>query len=198
MICSVLICSRGRPKRLLETIESVQWSCNNLDAIEVLVRIDDDDEVSKSVGEWDSFKEVADEVVIGPRLGGYGTLNILYTELANIAKGDWVWCLNDDATVEGKDWDLKLADVPLTGFIVQPETIINGGSTYVHCEGGPFPIVPRNSWLPDWPNGFVDPLDTKLDQLLRIGRGWSTHFLPGITVNHQRDNDEVLALHRKL
>lgn len=158
--------------------------------------MDDDDHKSLNVIEKCDGSLL--KLFIGPRLRGYATLNLLYTELAKAATGDWIWIMNDDATVEGKDWDLKLKEIPTDGWIVQPEFIQNGMSLYQKCVGGPFPLIPRDSWSKWGATTIPDPADTQLDELLRVHHNWGTKFLEGITVNHQRDNDEQLEAHRKL
>jgi hypothetical protein len=174
---------------LVETAESTDF--------EILVRMDNDDTSVVPILPPNA------RVIWGDRLKGYKTLNLIYTELAAIAKGKWLWIYNDDCYVQGVGWDTCLAEIPTEGFIVQPETDQNGGSAYTRTEGGPFPIVPNGSWA--WHDNPIerhwaigDPVDTWLDDVLRKQRWWKTAWLAGITNVHERPSDEELARHRAL
>lgn len=194
MICSVLIPSRARPERLIRTIESIQKAARTED-YEVLLRLDDDDKDTVS-RELDRRARV--RVVTGPRMRGYPDLNVFYTQLSDVARGLWVWIMNDDATVSGQGWDVLLRKVPTTGVIAQPEFHKLNRSMYPRNEGGAFPLVPNGCWKSFGWTAIQDPADSRLDELLRGQHGWTTHFLAGITVHHQRDADEALWQHRLL
>jgi hypothetical protein len=196
MLCSVLLPSRARPEGLLRAVRSLYDCAADPTSFEILVRLDDDDLMIVPVLPPNA------RVIWGDRLRGYRTLNLVYSELASVARGDWVWIFNDDCYVTGERWDEKLAGIG-DGFIVQPEIDQNGGSSYHRHEGGPFPCVPNNSWAwhadplqRHWAIG--DPVDIWLDDVLRKQRGWKTAWLPGITIVHERPSDEELAKHRAL
>lgn len=197
MICSCLIPSRGRINRLFAAIHTIRESASDASTFEILIRLDDDDQSSlKFLPTLQSFSNV--RVVIGPRHQGYLSLEtIFYTELAMIAQGAWCWFLLDDVILGGRDWDLKLAQVPTDGFIVQPEIFRLCGSTYLNSEGGNFPCAPTNSWLRFGWKRVERPVDLELDRLLRVQNGWKTHFLPGITAWHLEDDHDKLAQHRQ-
>lgn len=194
--CAVLIPSRARPDRLKKTLDSVFATVNDVANIEVILRFDDDDKATLDCLE--DFKKYPEtQIIIGPRKAGWATLNLFYEEMAAVAKSTWIWVMNDDAFFEGKDWDLKLAEVPTTGFLVQPELYQLGFSKYYDVEGGAFPVMPNLCWK-QWVEIIPDPIDIKIDELLRIQNGWQSYFLKGIGVIHERDSDEELAAHRAI
>jgi hypothetical protein len=94
-------------------------------------------------------------------------------------------------------WDRQLEAIPCA-HIVQPEMYQLGGSGYRDCEGGAFPLVPNGSWRAFGEPHLRDPIDTWLDLILHRRGGWTTRFLRGVAVVHERDRDDVLAEHRRL
>lgn len=200
-ICAILIPSRARPARLWKTIHSVR-ATSAPGAAEILVRFDDDDLASRAIVR---DLEAADvRVLVGPRKRGYPSLSEFYTDLADVAVSPWIWVMNDDACIGGDahrkhtGWDGQLAALPTEGFIVQPEIYQWGHSRYPFCEGGAFPAVPNRAWQRFGMSAIGSPIDTWLDELLRVTHGWKTRFLRDVEVIHDRDTDAVLAEHRKL
>lgn len=206
-LCSVLIPSRARPDRLRKTIRSI-WETSDAGRVEILVRFDSDDELSLGI-----VTELARDgvrVVVGPRGRGYLTLAVYYEELARIAAGAWIWVMNDDAHIMGHDgrwppcdlaaargWDARLAEIPLV-HIVQPEMYKLGGSGYLHCDGGAFPLVPNGAWRSFGEPHLCEPIDTWLDVILHQRGNWQTRFLKGVAVVHDRDTADVLEEHRRI
>jgi hypothetical protein len=196
-LCSVLIPSRARPEQLKETIASIRDAAQDADAYEILVRIDDDDAASAGLPEdlriYGNVK-----VMVGSRCEGYASLNkVFYRELEEIASGSWCWIMNDDAVVIGEDWDSKLAAVPLTGYIVQPEIEQLNASVYEHNECTGFPCYPRKCWKQLGMLEYPNPCDSTLPPFL-FERGWKTWFLSGITVHHRRASEADQERHRKM
>lgn len=197
MICSCLIPSRGRINRLFAAIHTINESASDIRNFEILLRLDEDDESSlKFVATLKQFPNV--KVFVGSRKQGWASVESFYDELALHAIGRWHWFLLDDMIMGGRGWEQKLAMVPMTGFIVQPEISRLGGSTYKQWEGSNFPCVPAHIWLRTGWKNIERPIDTGIDQLLRVKNGWQTHFLPGITCWHLEDEPEQLEKHRKL
>lgn len=195
MICAILIPSRSRPERLLKTLKSIFETVADKNNIEVLLRFDDDDK--ETLSRIEEFRNDRTRTFIGKRGEGWSGLNTFYTEMAAYTEAKWLWIMNDDAYITGYGWDEILKEIPTTGFLVQPELYQLGFSKYYDVEGGAFPVIPHHSWEPHW-EGFIDPIDIRIDELLRIQLGWKSHFLKGIGVIHERDDDEALAEHRKL
>lgn len=194
--CAILIPSRARPDRLHKTLKSIFATAENIDNIEVILRFDLDDE--SSLTRIEEFKQYPQtQILIGERNKGWASLNLLYEEMAAAAKSSWIWIMNDDAFFDGNGWDTQLAQIPTTGFIVQPELYQLGFSKYYNVEAGAFPVIPNLCWK-QWVEIIPDPIDIKVDELLRIEHGWQSKFLTGIGVIHERDTDEELMQHRTM
>lgn len=217
-LCSVLIPSRARPERLARTIAAFR-ALSPPGACEYLVRADDDDPATSQIVAWLEREHGDVRGVIGPRGTGYLLLSRYYAELSAVARAPWIWIMNDDAypapcrAVAGAHpqsrerrarwdaaapWHEQLAAQPTTGVIVQAELYKLGGSGYYDCDGSAFPIVPRDAWKQAGHAEPCEPIDTWLDQALRVGAGWRTAFLSGVAVVHERDDDATLAEHRKI
>lgn len=198
-ICSVLVPSRARPDRLKKTISSIWDTASRPSDVEVLVRFDDDDTVSEAAAKEIARDQRGDvRVLFGDRGAGYPSIGDFYLELANLARGRWIWIMNDDAHVTGPGWDDQLRGIR-GDAIVQPEVYQLGASKYWNSMGGAFPCVPNGCWDKvgvEFLRGAA--VDTWLDQILRVQNSWRTVFLSGISVVHERDTDDVLAEHRKL
>lgn len=188
MICSCLIPSRGRPQKLLNTITSIRETSRR-EFVEILVRFDDDDQMSFPI--IPRLKADGVTVIVGRRMKGYESHGTFYTELASHAKGRWVACFNDDTLILGSGWAGQLAELPLTGLIVQPEFSRLNESMYEKAEGQCVPFVPNRCWQDFGYNEIGIPTDTWLDRMLRQDHNWKTHFLTGITIWHQWDEAEA-------
>lgn len=218
-LMSVLIPTRARPERLIQTARSFRGFFDSDDDVEILVRIDHDD--ADTIAAISRIVEAGPNVRVfgGSRLGGYADLHVFYGELAKLAVAPWVWIMNDDAWVRRQEsWQLAMEFAPsvLPGFfesapslsawlrarrtdrvIIQPDVYQLNQSRYPKCEGGAFPIVPTRCWEQFGYAMPESPIDTWLDHTLRQ-YGWVTEFLPGVTVQHDRDADDVLAEHRRM
>lgn len=162
---------------------------------EIFVRFDVDD--TSSIIRANELSDIGVIVLVGERMRGWRDIEKMYDEMSDKATGAWAWFLNDDALIQGSGWDVQLAKLPTTGLIVHPETYGLNVSRYQNVHGGNFPIVPNKCWKQFGEENVPFPADTALDNLLRIKNGWQSHFLTGITVLHERDDDEKLAAHRK-
>lgn len=165
------------------------------------MRIDDDDASSQALVP----ELVATGVIVlsGPRLEGWGSHHVFYDEMAAIARGAWIFVGNDDATFElakhAEPWDLQLARVPTDGVIVQPACYQLGSSRYKHpgcCYT--FPCVPNGAWRRLGHEHLQPPIDLWFDVTMRRQNNWRVHLLDGLTMNHQRDTEPVIAEHRRL
>lgn len=193
-ICSILIPSRKRVRRLINTIESVKATSNE-SRVEICVRIDSDD--YESIESIPALMRIHQQVkfLVGPRLG-YERLHDYYNELARISDSTWFFVLNDDITLEGKGWDERLAELR-TDQLAMPESYKLGLSTYTNFGCGYVcPIVPLAKFRKHGPMGI--PVDTWWME--KIGGGMekksNAAVVPGLCVNHQRDKAEYLKYHR--
>lgn len=191
-LVTVMIPARKRCDKLIATLDSIHQSATS-NNFETVIRIDDDDiENIALIGKLESYRNT--EVRIGPRLG-YAELDRGYfAGMEYRAKTPWVWIGGDDMIVTG-DWFGELSKVPLTGYIVQPEVSKLRTSVYPRAEAQAFPIFPRFCWKQYVPE-FPKPFDTVGHDVL-IANGWTTWFLSGVTMWHDRASDEDIEIHRQ-
>ena len=112
-LVSVLLPSRGRPQGLLHAVSSLIAKCDNPSCVEILIRLDDDDDSgTQDAAGWlqSVFLETtAIEVITGPRRGGYGSLHEFVDEMCAVAHGDFLFLFNDDLTMDTQGWDTEIA-----------------------------------------------------------------------------------------
>lgn len=159
---SVLIPSRGRVERLLETIKSFEGL-----GVEILVAVDEDDP------QLDAYQRSHLNLFITPRYG-YAHLEKYFNDLAGNAKGEWLLPWNDDARlVEGNPEEL-VKDLRSDRFHV----VIFGGDKH-------FPMMSRG--LYDW-LGHVSMGPSVDSYLHALGvRGDILKDREAILVEHDRD-----------
>lgn len=195
-IVSVLIATRGRVHRCVESIESICKTATTGN-FEILLRIDRDDTETLNNIHLLTHKKVS-HIVIGDRYQGYVSHSTFMDELVGLAKGEWLFFLDDDGVIIGQGWDEQLAEVPKHGKIVHPEFYWLGESHYGSGSCDPVAIcVPYKCWEQYWGPGLRHPNDMWLQNML-TEKGWTNHLLTGIIAYHKRDDEETLAQHRKL
>lgn len=94
---SVLLPTRKRLDLLQKSVDSL--AKNAVGEFEIMIRIDDDDEVSLSTPD-----NVLVTVIKAPRVG-WGKNHEMYNELASMASGDWMMLWNDDFQMLTPRWD---------------------------------------------------------------------------------------------
>lgn len=182
-LCSVLIPTRKRPAQLLHTIESIR-ATSRVENVDICIRIDDDDHETIGVLCQVVVRAISGiRIMIGPRLEGYGSIHVFCNELVALCDSQWVTPINDDITLEGHDWDLKLLKVPLNGSVAWPRVYRLGGSTYDSPNvGWVCPFIARSTWMQ---YSCSPPVDDYWRVMVENHR-WPVHILD-MTVNHQRD-----------
>ncbi len=171
---SVLIPSRGRPRKLALAIESILATAAVPDDIEILVRVDSDDTETIL-----NFPGNAD-AIIGPRYRGYLDADRYWNELAAEAKGRWLVAFNDDALMRAPGWDLLLSKIPDLYAVVFPTDNYNRSS---------FPIVTRSIYSL-WGHITVFPgIDTWIKEVtLAADKVVPIYATEVIAIEHQRPN----------
>ena len=106
---SVLLPSRGRPDLLFRAASScfeTAWLRSG--DVELVLRIDDDDPLSKECASrlWRAYDDV--QVIVGPRLDGYGSLLRFMNECAAAADGDLLMTFNDDGLFRTLGWNERI------------------------------------------------------------------------------------------
>ena len=197
MLCSILITSRKRVPRLLDTLRSIRDTVSSQDNVEVWLRFDEDDsETAGCLAECSSIIHNF-HYIIGPRLGGWGSVYYFWDELYKACSGTWAWMMSDDMVITGTGWDILLSEIPTEGFIVHPQIHQLGHSIYTDDMGGPTPIIPRGSLEKFGFAGVPNPPDTGINDSFRRQSGWKTRFLIGIGIWHQRDDYATLVKDRQ-
>lgn len=190
MLCSILLPTRRRLAKLKRCIQSIVTASEDKSCFEIVLRLHrDDPETVSALPEL--LKLATVQAVIGISVG-YGEQGRMYTECANLARGQWIWIMNDDVLVEGTKWDSALQSEPTSGVIAFPELHRLGGSGYPLDMGCPFMFVPNGCWKTYGCEVFQNPIDTWLRQLL-LSHNWNGHFLPGLTIWHDWHPDENLV-----
>ena len=190
-LVSILIPSRALPERLLAAIESIFKGADNPNDLEILVRMDDDDDTMRDTS---VFNGKAILFLTGKRGAGYLDHHIFYDELASASTGKWAWFMNDDCLVQGA-WMEQLRSMEPAWVV--PGLHVRGESAYPkHCGDIGFPIVPNGCWkkygmatIPRYPDRF-------LYRLLVTENSWPVSYLDGVTFNHRRDSYADLERHR--
>jgi len=197
MICSVLIPTRRRPDGLHKAIKALHATAKP-ENFDVWLRIDyDDEETLSRLREFEAYGNV--HPVIGPRLTGYMSNGEFVTELAELAKGEWVYFTDDDGFLIGNGWDEQLKSVPKHGFIVHPEFYWLGATAYGNSGscGVVAAFAPNGCWKEYGEKGLQSPTDAWLDSVMVDRNGWKKWLLKGITWKHERGNEDDLREFRK-
>lgn len=102
-LVSFLLPSRGRPQRLVGSLQSIAATCLDPTCYEVLVRADVDDDATR-----DAVREMNDPhniCFVGERGRGYLDLHLMVNQLAANAVGLYLFLWNDDAFMLTHGWD---------------------------------------------------------------------------------------------
>jgi hypothetical protein len=107
VLISVLLPSRGRPKALVDSIDSLLNHAERPGGIEILIAADPDDPATARADiPWQAT------VWTAPERYGYDRLHEYVNRLANRATGDWLMLWNDDARMLTEHWDTLVAEHP--------------------------------------------------------------------------------------
>lgn len=108
-LVSIILPTRGRSKGLCESVDSLYSLAKDAANIEFCFRIDIDDiETINTVNNLS--KLLSCSIVIAPRGKGYLDSHKFFNQLATVARGDWLFGFNDDATMLTQDWDQVLLE----------------------------------------------------------------------------------------
>jgi glycosyltransferase involved in cell wall biosynthesis len=111
-LVSVLLPTRGRSEWLLKSIDSLLSLSYNPRNIEILFKVDEDDEPTKVLAEKLCLGAVNSGLNIkswvSPRGNGYQEIHLWYNHLSSVATGDWLLVWNDDAVMLTEKWDYYL------------------------------------------------------------------------------------------
>lgn len=106
---SILIPSR-RPHLLKRAIESLIDKTKNIHALEIIIRLDNDDQASINAIADLPHDKVEIMVLIGGRYGGYKGTGFFFNEMAAVARGEFLCLFGDDVLMQTEAWDKKIMD----------------------------------------------------------------------------------------
>ena len=133
---SVILASRGRLNSLLKTLDSIIDKCKNIENIEILIKIDDDDlETINGLESYDKKEFI--KIIVSDKKGGYSSLDEFYNELYENTIGEFVFFMNDDATIMTENWDELIE--PFKGQFV----CLHNNQTYPFGMVSLFPVVSK-------------------------------------------------------
>jgi len=181
-LISVLMPTINPIEGLRRALESIKKSATHFDAVQILLRVDDDNQ--QRISELPELeKEFGVTAFIGPRGRGYIEMGQFIDDLMTLAKGRWCWLFDDDAWVEG-DWQTQLEKIESgeNGPACNSEFYVLGQSHY-------------SNWPNSGPPGLIMPtvICKKLkhsnpvdDQWLSVVRqnNWPVQLLKGVSYFH--------------
>lgn len=105
-LVSVLLPTRDRIKGLCTALDSLH-SLAKVKEVEYILKIDDDDKETLEV--YNNLKSVIPiKALISSQGNGYKDYHLWINEMCKMAKGDWLYMFNDDATMTCNNWDVYL------------------------------------------------------------------------------------------
>ena len=174
--------TRGRPNGIRKTIKSLNEHVSDPSSMEIILRVDDDDEETKAM-----LPELDGKIKyrIGSRYLGYDSMGTFVSEISDLSNAPWVFLIDDDATVIGNG---KI-DVELV-------KVIQGNGNVCVCEyyklnqsvyRGALPVgmfVPTNAWKQFGYEKCLSPVDQFWTQLFVKDFKWKLNLLSGLTYEH--------------
>jgi hypothetical protein len=192
ILCSIVCPSRNGPDKAIKMIQSIADAADDPQRIEFVIRLHDNETWHlRAIPEIVAAAPHV-RIAVGPTLRGYVDLNKFFDEAIALSTGKWIWQMNDDAVVDGKGWDTRLAENDDGPIILIPQFHQLNESLYENDMGSPFPICLRCAITGPLPW----PPDTGLTLLLQT-QGFQAGFLPGVKTHHQRDVTEAVTAQRE-
>lgn len=107
-LVSMLLPTRGRLKKLDESLASLEDTVSTSSNVEVVLRVDADD--TQTLDFLRTNPRTFDmSIIVGPRGNGYADLHLMYDAMCARARGQFLFLWNDDAVMKTANWDLELA-----------------------------------------------------------------------------------------
>ena len=105
--------------------------------IEAIMRVDEDDTETQDY----LADKLNDNIkmIVGPRYNGYAELHRFYNEIAERAKGTWLFLSNDDLHFNKTNWDLELEKIEEV-LVLNPK-ILSDGRWLPETGANCFPIM---------------------------------------------------------
>lgn len=190
---SFLLPTRGRASSCKASIDSLYQNADNKLSFELLLAFDDDDEETREmVLDHCKWLGVQHQYIVTPRYG-YRKLHLYVNKLCKIARGEYLWLWNDDATIETNGWDTILERLVKK----QPDLVfdfVNNHFVWI------FPLVPKkyvdimghfslNAHNDSWIQNVFEPLQltTRTDQVSL----YHNRETPIFDINYQDVNTDI-------
>lgn len=130
---SLILPTRNRIQKLTEFLDSIQNTTCNLSKIEILICYDNDDNETSSFINDNRFKNCDIKWIKGSR--SFNFSKDYYNEMAKVAKGKFIWALNDDVSFVTKNWDTILTEA-IEKFLIDKNDRIAYIGTYDNTDSG--------------------------------------------------------------
>jgi GT2 family glycosyltransferase len=105
-LVGIMIPTRKRVNLLQECLDSFNQKTNEKSLVELLIKIDtDDEETIKFVENYILTSEIDIKVVISDRKNGYGSLHEHYNSLAKASEAEFLFGMNDDIEILTDSWE---------------------------------------------------------------------------------------------
>jgi len=101
---SVIMHCRGRPETFRVALQSLASSCSNISDVEILVKIDSNDEAGPQYLDVLKSFPFQHKLLTYDRLDAWWSVHIFETDLSKLANGDVLWLFNEDNTIVKGDW----------------------------------------------------------------------------------------------
>lgn len=109
-LVSILLPSRGDPKGLVASIESLVDTAYDKASCEFVLRLDEDDvETLETISGFEQANPcLLMKKLVGPRKDGYGSLDVFTNDMARVSTGDWLVLWDDDFRMMTSNWDVAV------------------------------------------------------------------------------------------
>lgn len=104
-LVSVLLPTRGRPDALYQAVGSLYVNTRDRGRVEYIFKLDDDDCKTIDLVEGMIRDGLPGRTMISPRGNGYLDMHLWVNQMAEMARGDWLFLWNDDARIATGAWD---------------------------------------------------------------------------------------------
>jgi hypothetical protein len=188
--------SRDRHTETERAIRSVFDNCDDSNNIEIIVRLDDDDQKSQVL--IDNLQKIYKElkVIVKERGIGYGNLHHYYNDAMSLARGDYFHIWGNDNEMKTPKWDKKIQE-KLSNATKQPFVIWpHKGPKYPH-----FPCISKKFFdilgqFPDYP--FIDTYVLYVTNYCIDVHGLKEfEMLSGIEFSHKEIRDHLWPGHNR-
>lgn len=99
-----IIISTCRPKRFKNLVKQLADTCSNSELVELLVKVDTEDDALQEYQEILIASPFDHRLLCFPRLNGYWSLHVFSNELGKMARGDILWQVIDEVTINSSNW----------------------------------------------------------------------------------------------